>query len=77
MPEELHDRELLVLEVRRKLLRAFPNSRSDNDLAEMAAPFFDVGPRTIWYWLRGDTLPDYGNGKILDYLAGPDDETWP
>lgn len=59
------------------LRKAFPNARSEADLAKRAAPHFrntaggHASERTVRYWLRGETLPDYMNTRRLMEMVGP------
>ena len=45
------------------LWKSFPEAHSEESIAEAAAPYFrnrrgdPISPRTIKYWLRGETLP--------------------
>lgn len=58
------------------LWKAFPSATSEAALAEMAAPHFrkangrPIAPRTIRYWLRGDTLPDHMHTMVLVQMVG-------
>lgn len=58
------------------LWRAFPEARSESHLAALAAPHFKrpngraLAPRTVRYWLRGDSLPDYMNARTLTEMVG-------
>jgi hypothetical protein len=47
----------------RALWKSFPECHSESEIADAAAPYFrdkrgdPINPRTIRYWLRGETLP--------------------
>lgn len=47
----------------RALWKSFPECHSESEVAEEAAPYFrdkrgePINPRTVRYWLRGETLP--------------------
>lgn len=68
--------EMQKRRVAEALWRAFPSATSEHQLAEMAAPHFrkangrPIAPRTIRYWLRGDTLPDHMHTMVLVNLVG-------
>lgn len=72
----LTDSEVQSRRVIEALWRAFPEATSDNDLADRASPYFrnkrgePVEPRTIRYWLRGETLPGYLHTITLIGMVG-------
>lgn len=55
--------DALAYLVSRALWLSFPEEHSEDALADAAAPYFrnkrgePISPRTVKYWLRGDTLP--------------------
>lgn len=64
------------------LWRAFPEATSEAELSEMASPYFrnlagpkvgqPIDPRTIRYWLKGDTLPRTQHFAVLAGMVGAD-----
>ena len=63
--------------VQEALWTAFPEARSETDLARLAAAHFTsngrkVSRRTVRYWLRGETFPDFMHARALTRLVGPD-----
>lgn len=58
------------------LWKAFPEATSENNLAEIASEYFrksdgsPVSPRTIKYWLRGDTHPSFLHTMALVRMVG-------
>jgi len=57
------ENEMLSKLVIKALWQAFPQASSEEAIAEAASPYFrnkngeHISPRTIRYWLRGETLP--------------------
>ncbi len=58
------ERRALADVVIRALWESFPEAASEDELAELARPYFrnartgePISERTIKYWLRGETLP--------------------
>lgn len=57
------DADALSTLVQKALWLSFPEEHSEEGVAEAAAPYFRtkkgdaISPRTVRYWLRGETLP--------------------
>lgn len=61
--------------IARMLWKAFPESRSENELADLVAAHFagrgrEVSARTVRYWLRRETTPHWRYVVELMALAG-------
>ena len=61
--------------IARMLWKAFPESRSENELADLVAAHFagrgrEVSARTVRYWLRRETTPHWRYVVELLALAG-------
>lgn len=61
--------------IARMLWKAFPEARSENDLAELVSSHFtrrgrDVTKRTVRYWLSQETTPHWRYVVELMALAG-------
>ena len=69
----------LAARVPQALWAAFPEAASENELAEIAAPYFrnkrtgdPIEPRTIRYWLRGEAIPQGSHMFALIWMVGSD-----